>query len=353
MAASLDTRRAPTLATVADAVGVSRMTVSNAFNRPDQLSPALRERILAAARELGYAGPNPVARTLSKGRTGSVGLVFDLPLTQALTDSATLQFVHGVATVCEERGMALSLVPKIDGRDAQLVHTALVDGFVVYCMAEADPRLDAIRGRRVPYVLIDHQPDPEARIVNIDDRGGARAAAEHMLALGHRRFGVVLGFDKPADTALGVQQTSPYHVDTERLAGWQDALEAAGLDWASVPLGTAPGDDRETGRAAGGALLDRADRPTAILALTDVLALGVLEAAAERGLAVPGDVSVAGFDDTPESALSTPSLTTVRQSHVGKGAAAVRLLLDATGPQTVLLPTELVPRESSASPPVS
>jgi DNA-binding LacI/PurR family transcriptional regulator len=326
------------------------MTVSNAFNRPDQLSPALRERVLAAARELGYAGPDPVARTLSKGRTGSVGLVLDLPLTQALTDSATLQFVHGVAAGCEERGMALSLVPKIAGRDAQLVHTALVDGFVVYCMADADPRLDAVRGRGLPYVLIDHQPDPRGRVVNIDDRGGARAAAEHLVALGHRRFGVVLGFDKPGGTALEVQRTTPYHVDLERLGGWQDGLEGAGLDWAAVRLGSAPGDSRATGKAAALKLLDRPEPPTAILALTDVLALGVLEAAAERGIAVPGGLSVIGFDDTPESAAASPSLTTVRQSHAGKGAAAVRLLLEGTGPDTVVLPTELVPRESSAPP---
>jgi DNA-binding LacI/PurR family transcriptional regulator len=170
------------------------------------------------------------------------------------------------------------------------------------------------------------------------------------VALGHRRFGVVLGFDKPYATALELQRATPYHVDTERLAGWQAGLEAGGIDWAAVPLASAPGDSRATGRAAAAKLLDRPDRPTAILALTDVLALGVLEAAADRGLAVPGDVSVTGFDDTPEAARSTPSLTTVRQSHTGKGAAAVRVLLDAAGPQTVLLPTELVPRESSAPP---
>src|SRR3954469_13295747 len=88
------TDRSPTLATVAEAVGVSRMTVSNAFNRPDQLSPALRERVLAAAQELGYAGPDPVARTLSRGRTGSIGLVFDFALSHAFSDTVSVQFLH-------------------------------------------------------------------------------------------------------------------------------------------------------------------------------------------------------------------------------------------------------------------
>src|SRR5918996_5590470 len=110
-----DTDRPVTLATIAQAVGVSRMTVSNAYNRPDQLSPELRDRVMEAAERLGYAGPDPVARTLSRGKTGSVGLVLDYPLTVAFTDPGTVQFLHGVAAGCEEEGLGLSLVPRIEG----------------------------------------------------------------------------------------------------------------------------------------------------------------------------------------------------------------------------------------------
>src|SRR3954451_5937910 len=117
----------PTLATIAEAVGVSRMTVSNAFNRPDQLGPELREKILAKAQELGYSGPNPVARTLSRGRTGSVGVILDAPLTIAFSDPAAVQLLHGVATVCEERGLGMTLVPRITGKDGEVVRSALVD----------------------------------------------------------------------------------------------------------------------------------------------------------------------------------------------------------------------------------
>src|SRR5215218_7264315 len=105
----------PTLATVAQALGVSRMTVSNAFNRPDQLSPELRERVLAKAAELGYGGPDPGARALSRGRTGSVGVILDAPLTVAFSDPAAVQVMHGVATVCEERELGMTLVPRIVG----------------------------------------------------------------------------------------------------------------------------------------------------------------------------------------------------------------------------------------------
>src|SRR3954451_13340282 len=164
----------PTLATLADALGVSRMTVSNAFNRPDQLSPELRSKVLAKAQELGYSGPNPVARTLSRGRTGCIGVVLDAPLTLAFSDPAAVQMLHGVASVCEERELALSLVPRIPGRDAALVQSALVDGFVVYCIGDDDPRLDAIAERRLPYALIDNSPGSAERQVNIDHRGAAR-----------------------------------------------------------------------------------------------------------------------------------------------------------------------------------
>src|SRR3954447_17531204 len=140
----------PTLATVAKALNVSRMTVSNAFNRPDQLSPELRAKVLAKAQELGYSGPDPVARTLSRGKTGSIGVVLDAPLTLAFSDPAAVQMLNGVATVCEERELGMALVPRILGKDAELVRSALVDGFVVYCMGDDDPRLDAMNERRLP-----------------------------------------------------------------------------------------------------------------------------------------------------------------------------------------------------------
>ena len=340
----------PTLATIAQAVGVSRMTVSNAFNRPDQLSPALRERILAVAAELGYGGPDPVARTLSRGETGAVGLVVDYPLTLALTDPATLGLLHGVAAECEQRGLGLSLVPRLAGRDAALVRTALVDGFVLYSVMPGDPRLRAVRARRLPYVLVDHEPAPGVAVVNIDDRGATRAVAEHLAGLGHRRVGVVLGWDNPAARAGEIAPA--YHVYRERTGGWREGFTAAGVDWDGAPVGSGPGFDRATGRIAGLALLERAaaERPTAVVTFSDLLALGVIDAAAERGVTVPEELSVVGFDDVPAAALATPPLTTVRQPHAGKGAAAIRALLDGGEPGTVLLPTELVVRSSTAPP---
>ena len=318
------------------------MTVSNAYNRPDQLSPELRERVLATARELGYAGPNPVARTLSRGEVGAIGLVLDFPLTTALRDSATLQLLHGVAAGCEQRGLGLTLVPRIAGRDAALIQSALVDGFILYSAPVADERLAAVRERGVPYVLVDFPPEDGVKAVNVDDRGGARAVAEHLADLGHRDIGIVLPFDEPGETAAEAEANAVWHIRVERLRGWREGLGR--LDWSAIPVASAPGGNRETGRRAAAALFDGPKRPTAILALYDQLALGVLDVAAERGISV----SVAGFDDVPEAKLA--SLTTVSQPHDRKGTEAVRLLLDESGPEAVSLETELVIRSSTKEP---
>jgi DNA-binding LacI/PurR family transcriptional regulator len=340
-------QRRATLATIAAAVGVSRMTVSNAYNRPDQLSPELRERILATARELDYPGPDPVARTLSRGRTGTVGMIFDLPLPLAFTDPAAILFLEGVATECEARELGLTLVPRLES-GVRLVQGALVDGFILYCTMEDDVRLAAVRERRVPYVRVDYAPREDTLDVGIDDFGGARAIAEHLLALGHRRFGVVLPYEGGGKTAPEAERRATHNVVAARLAGWGAALRAAGIDWDAVPVAFAKEMDRAAGRRGVGVLLDRAPRPTAVLAFSDLLALDVFDAAARRGIPVPAGISIAGFDDIPAAARSSPPLTTVRQPHSEKGAQAVRLLRDATEPETVVLPTELVVRASTA-----
>ena len=133
----------------------------------------------------------------------------------------------------------------------------------------------------------------------------------------------------------------------ERLLGWRDPIVAAGIDRSTVPVGSSPESDMETGYRAAAPLLDRADRPTAIICLSDVLALGVLRAAAERGIRVPQDLSVVGYDDIADAAAA--ALTTVHQPHAAKGEEAVRLL--TTGGDDVVLPTNLVVRASSGPAP--
>jgi DNA-binding LacI/PurR family transcriptional regulator len=351
-------RRGVTLATIAAELGVSRMTVSNAYNHPDQLSPELRDKVLETAKRLGYPGPNPLAATLSRGRVGALGLLFDDPLSYAFTDPAEVLFFGGVAEVCQQKQVGLVLVPsgvETLGQ-ADLTRVALVDGFIAYCDIPDDSRLEAIEERGLPMVIVDGPRRPGAMHVGLDDRGVARASAQHLIDLGHRSFGVV-PFQLAPDRYEGAagpdrQDAIRFHTSRERLLGYRDALEAAGIDWARVPVEERVPHGREAGRRSAGALLDRAERPTALIAMSDELAIGALQAAEDRGIPVPRELSVVGFDDSPAAGQARPPLTTIWQPHQEKGAAAARMLLEPGESDVELtLPTELVVRASSAPAP--
>jgi DNA-binding LacI/PurR family transcriptional regulator len=307
----------PTLQTIADAVGVSRTTVSNAYNRPDQLAAALRDRILATAGELGYSGPDPAARRLRSGRRDAVGLLITNGLPHAFTDPAAGLLLQGIARTIEDAGLALLLVPDRGG-----VQDAVVQSLCICALPEGHPNVAAAVARRLPLVVVDEPRLADHAYVGIDNRRGARAAAEHLLALGHRRFALLCGSTT---------------TQRERLTGFRDALEAADADW------EAPGDI--------GAALSADDRPTAVLAGDDPRALAALEAARDAGLVVPHDLSIVGFDDIPGAAWSVPALTTVRQPLLRKGEIAGRLLTTAAvAAREVVLPVELVIRGSTARP---
>ena len=286
-----------TLKTIAEAVGVSRTTVSNAYNRPDQLAPELRDRILGAARQLGYSGPDPAARRLRSGRRDAVGLLLAGGLAYTIADPAAVMLLQGVARATEAAGLAMLVVPDRDDG----VRDAVVDAFCLYAMAADHPNVAAAQVRGVPLVVVDAPRLDGHAFVGCEERLGARLAAEHLLELGHRRFAVLTGGGHG-----------------ERLAGYRDALAAAGAEWVE-------GRRFEPG-------------PTAVLATTDRLALDVLDV-------VPDDVSVVGFDDIPAAAAAR--LTTVRQPLVEKGEIAGRLLRDGRADE-VILPVELVVRSSTA-----
>jgi DNA-binding LacI/PurR family transcriptional regulator len=345
-----------TLQTLADALGVSRTTVSNAFNRPDQLHPDLRERVLALASELGYAGPHPAGRALRSGRAGAVGVLFTERLSYAFADPAAVSTLRGLAIEAEQAGVGLALLPApLSGGDpAAVVARAVVDAFFVYALPEGHPSVAAVLDRRAPVVVADTPHIAGAPFVTVDDRAGARTAAEHLLDLGHRRLAVV-SLRVLEDGRTGLvdatrRRSAAYGVTRERLAGYADAIAAAGLSWDEVPIYEGP-NQPAVGADAAQALLELDPRPTGILAMSDQLALGVVDAARERGIAVPGELSVVGFDDAPPA--SAQGLTTVRQPLIEKGRVAGRMLLaalDGRHPEDVTLATELVVRRSSAAP---
>jgi DNA-binding LacI/PurR family transcriptional regulator len=346
---------------VAEELGVSPMTVSNAYNRPERVSESLREQIFETAERVGYAGPDPVARSLRRQKTNLVGVLYSNPLSYAFNDAAQVLFLKGVAAATEEAGMGLVLVPGSVGSSAEerasAVMDAAVDGFIVYSIADDDPLVEAALRRRLPTVIADQPLREDVSFVGIDDESAAREVARHLLDLGHERFGVVSFSIAAADRAPGIadarrQRSATLRVTRTRLAGYKAVLEAAGLPWNEVPVYECFGSSKALGREAADALLSCDPPPTAILALSDQLALGLIEAAKERSLSVPEDLSVAGFDDLPEAATSTPPLTTVHQDHAEKGELAGRLLVARLREEETedrnLLPARLVVRGSTA-----
>jgi DNA-binding LacI/PurR family transcriptional regulator len=346
-----------TLQTIADRLGVSRMTVSNAFSHPDQLSTELRTRILATAEELGYVGPDPVGRALARGSTGAVGVLLTDVLTEAFTDEVATGFLAAIVDELAPTGLALTLLTASDRGDVVPARDLALDGALVYsCRVDSAARAWLIR-RRLPLVYVDQDPAPGVPTVNVDDRGGARAAAEHLVKLGHRRIGLLnRTLDGSAGLVADPRATTQGHPQRERLRGWLDALQPESITPIVVHV---PDNSDEAVREAARTLLLSADRPTAVLCFSDVLAFGVVAVASELGLSVPDDLSVVGFDDIQAAGRRAPRLTTVHQDVGAKGRAAAHALVSAierarSGTKTrarhIVLPTELIVRDSTAVP---
>jgi DNA-binding LacI/PurR family transcriptional regulator len=346
-----------TVRTVATAVGVSPATVSNAYNRPHKLSAALRERILATARELGYPGPDPAARRLRRGRAGSIGLLFGEALTYVFQDPGAVAFLGGVAEATASHNASLQLIAALDAEDAgaSLLANAIVDGLVVWSLPDRHPLLQQARDRRLPLVTHGGPRLDGVPFVGIDDRAAARTAAEHVLQLGHRDVAVVafpFGPSRGARPRAAESRSRPaYRVTRERLSGYREAIDNAGAPPPAVFEVAV--NHRDEGRAAALALLTAtARRPTAILAMSDELAAGVLVAAQELGLQVPHDLSVVGFDDGPVA--EQRGLTTIGQSLHDQGRACAQLLLEGgearRATATPLAPYALVERATTGPP---
>ena len=352
-----------TLQTIADEVGVSRATVSNAYNRPDQLSEALRERILGAAEQLGYRGPDATARMLRTGRTGSIGLLFTDDLRYVFNDPDTMLFMRGVAETSALAGTGLVLLPvppDLDLADSAVGHVA-ADGHLVFSVDRSHPAVDALLGSDRPIVTVD-EPDlgDATSFVGIDDVRGASLAARHLVEIGHRRLGVLLGRLGP-DVRTGPvdaerEAEGSIRVARRRIDGYRSALQQAGLDPGALVLWEAGGNDPDSGRRATTELLRNHPELTGLLCFSDQLAIGASQAATKLGRRVPDDLSLVGFDDVPRASSWDPPLTTIRQPLVDKGRAAADLLLELIEQQParrIELPIELVVRDSTASPPPS
>ena len=336
------------MADVARAAGVSPMTVSYAYSQPARVSADAAEKVRRAAGELGYQGPQPVARSLRRGRTGNLGVVLGERLSYAFDDPQAVRFLAGVAQVCAEHATGLTLLP-ITGAasDSTRVAQAAVDGFVVWTTSDDDPVLDAVTATGLPAVVHGGPAGSGLPSVGIDDRAAARAIAR--LAFAGAQRPAVLSF--PFDRARRPQlltgpdpRTATFPVTRNRLAGIEDAWKETGRDWAEVQVAVCAVNSSRLGAEATLQLLDSDAAPDALVAMSDELALGALHAAAQAGLAVPRALAVTGWDDT--AAAAPAGLTTVRQDLRDHGARCARIALGQPE-QLTPPPWEIVHRRST------
>ncbi len=338
---------------VAEVMGVSVMTVSNAFNRPDQLSKELRERVLDRATKMGYTGPDALARQLRSRRTNTYAVVFEEPLTYAFSDPFTVAWLAGFSEVMAEHGASIMLLSVTASDPASLaaVQNAAVDGLAGPCGNQ--PAINRAREIGLPtvYCSITRNSDADSYVI-IDDFKAGRDLGEHLRRLGHRRV-VLLSYASEAMPDRREYTLDEFFVALDQLGSdrlFDDQLRLrgllAGLGDADVRIVAGGPNSRESGAVAGGMVLDRADRPTAVVALSDVLALGVMDACRQRGLRPGTGISVAGFDDIPQAAAE--GLTTIRQPIREKGRHAAVLILDQDRTdRQIVLPHQLIVRAST------
>lgn len=344
------------LSDVAKAAGVSRGTASNAFNHPEIVRPKVREKVLAAAAALGYAGPDPRGRMLRAGKVNAIGVATAEPLAYFFEDPFARVVMSGIAQACDETGAGISLVSAANEEHlAWNIQNALVDGFVVFCIEGGSRLVELTRERRLPFVTLDYGFDDDTvSSIGIDDVDGATRAARHLTGLGHRRFAIlslasVDGRTGPATPANA--EAAVYSGTRDRMRGYLSAIADAGIAPESVSIFETDNDEPSTRRALDH-IFAQPERPTAILAMSDRMALTALDWLAEHGLSVPQDVSVVGFDGVPESETSRPPLTTVAQPMIEMGRRAVSAILDFDGSvRREALDLELVVRQSTAPPP--
>jgi DNA-binding LacI/PurR family transcriptional regulator len=346
----------PRIDDVARRAGVSKTSVSFAFNQPDNLKAATRDRILAAASELGYR-PSPIARRLARRRTDQLGLVVPQSTHDIFANPFLPELVRGIGDVCDAAGIAVVIVPPVGGSIARAVDSALVDGLILLGLVPNHPDLEEVRRAGTPLVALDVDDWAGVDIISIDDARGACEAAEHLRGLGHCDVAVVLIAehpDSPVDEEHGISGRRLAGI--RRGFGLPEGADTSADGSTSLRIISTPVSE-EGGRAALFALLADDVLPTAVITMSDVTAIGILTAAADAGVDVPGQLSIVGFDDIPAASWTTPRLTTVHQPIREKGRRAASRLIAAIRsgsdhhPVTEVLPTRLVLRDSTGPAP--
>lgn len=324
---------------VAERASVSVTTVSHVINQSRPVSDELRGRVLAAMEELGYQ-PNTLARSLRRGETHTIGII--------IPDSANPFFAEvarGIENTSFEHGYSVILCNTDNDLERESLYTDVlvkkqVDGILFVAAGLSAENIQALQKRGIPLVIVDRQVSGvEVDSVLTDNVQGGLLATRHLIELGHNRIGCIVG---PSDLTPSAA----------RITGYQQALNEAGISYDEALI--VKGDFQyESGFEAANKLLSMDDSPTAIFAFNDLMAVGALSNALERGLEIPTDLSVVGFDDVRPALYANPPITTVRQPKYEIGVLATQMLLErmhdpTLPPRTHVLETQLVIRHSTA-----
>ncbi len=342
----------PRIDDVARRAGVSKTSVSFAFNQPENLNEATLRRILSIASELGYR-PSPLARRLATRKTAQIGVVVPQATHEILGNPFLAELLRGLGDVCDTEAISIVIVPPVGGSIASSIESALVDGLVLLGLSPNHPELRDVQAVAMASVALDVEVWPGLDVIRIDDEGGSRAAGEHLRALGHTDVAAVLIEDDP-ESGFGGE----LGISGRRLEGLRQGLGLTeGVDGSSgVQLRVLASSVSIDGGRAVFELLNSEGLPTAVTTVSDIVAIGIIQAATEAGIRVPEDLSVIGYDDIPAATWVTPQLTTVHQPIREKGRLAARLLIDRIrsdsghAPLTELLATRLVVRGTTAPP---
>ncbi len=337
---------------VAKAAGVSRSTVSNVFNNPAMVRPKLRRRVEAAARELGYAGPDPKGRLLRAGKYNAIAVMPPsvLSMVETISNPVMNLLLQGVGEVCDEHGANLVVISGTSAHDG--VGNALVDG-VIFSRIDQLAEVETARLRRIPYAVVDFDPGPNIHSVRVDAHAGSYQAAKHLVELGHRKFAILSFLREPGPARVHPAgqprppEAAGSYTDQEKQRGYADALGEIGIDVDDVPMVQADAYDTD----APGLMLDAAPEATAFLSMSVMQGIGLIEEAQRRGRSIPDDLSVVGYNDTRDAARCAPPLTTVDGMGVQKGREAARLIYEDGPPRHEIIKPDLIIRGSTGPAP--
>lgn len=330
-----------TIEDISKQLGVSISTVSRALNGKVDVSEATKERVRQAAQEMGYQ-PSAAARNLRRQRTEKIGFVFNVAISQISDYFA--EIIAGASTAAEENGHNIVLYTNIGHSAGSLLNLCKareVDGLILVWDHVPSVIIDSLLEEGLPFVILGRRVNhPEASFVTPDNYNGALALMQHLLNLGHTRIGFI---DRP-----GMKLT---HVD--RFTGYKNSLENAGLLFDPALVVTTEGEPGSN-KLATYQLLDLPSPPTAVIAFHDLIAIDALEAIWERGLRVPQDIALTGFDGLSASLFVKPSITTVKQPLRKIGEQSVKALLrflanNQQQPIQITLPVQLEIRESTVA----